>query len=545
MEEYAHHYLVSFYVDNELYQTVRVKEGETVGDIIEAPTKDDYNFVGWQTSDGVAFDLNATVINSSLDVYAKFELKSKPVTSEDEASLNVTDTKDPTKDYFLVIGWYGKTKTSGLDADLMKHFYLNKGLFWRYLDLYDLHYDVIICISFLYSNVKGEKIMEDNLKKHYEWKGKIEIKPRVDVFSKESLSMAYTPGVAEACMKIHENKDESFNLTRRWNVVPVITDGTAVLGLGDIGPEAGMPVMEGKCALFKAYGDVDAIPLCIRSKDSEEIIKTIELLAGSFGGINLEDIAAPRCFEIEKRLKEDLDIPVFHDDQHGTAIVTLAALINALKLAKKDIADIKIVINGAGAAGVAIAKLLLSYGAKHIICCDSKGIIKKGDPRLNESKKGLAEVTNLELLDGKLEDAMKNSDVFIGVSVAHCVTKDMVRSMNKDPILFTCANPIPEILPEESYEAGAFIVGTGSSEYPNQINNVLVFPGLFRGAIDAKANTVNLEMMKAAALGIASCVKDNELNRNYILPVAWDKVAHLKVADEVKKAAIRTGAIRK
>lgn len=390
-----------------------------------------------------------------------------------------------------------------------------------------------------------DSLKKEALKKHYEWKGKIETKARVDVFSKENLSMAYTPGVAEACMKIHEDVNESFNLTRRWNIVPVITDGTAVLGLGDIGPEAGMPVMEGKCALFKAYGDVDAIPLCIKSKDSEEIIKTIELLAGSFGGINLEDIAAPRCFEIERRLKEDLNIPVFHDDQHGTAIVTLAALINALKLAKKDIKDIKIVINGAGAAGVAIAKLLLSYGAKNIICCDSKGIIKKGDPRLNSSKAELAEITNLEGIEGHLADAMKGSDVFIGVSVAHCVSKGMVKSMNKDPILFTCANPIPEILPEESYEAGAFIVGTGSSEYPNQINNVLVFPGLFRGAIDAKANTVNLEMMKAAALGIESCVSDNELSKNYILPYAWDKSVHFKVAEEVKKAAIKTGAIRK
>ena len=392
--------------------------------------------------------------------------------------------------------------------------------------------------------------MEENLKKlalekHYEWKGKIETKPRIDVSSKEALSMAYTPGVAEACMRIHEDKKESFNLTRRWNIVPVITDGTAVLGLGDIGPEAGMPVMEGKCALFKAYGDVDAIPLCINSKDTEEIIKTIELLAGSFGGINLEDISAPRCFEIERRLKEDLDIPVFHDDQHGTAIVTLAALINALKLAKKDIKDIKIVVNGAGAAGVAIAKLLLSYGAEDVICCDSKGIIKKGDPRLNDSKRELAELTNKDGLEGKLADAMKGSDVFIGVSVAHCVTKDMVRSMAKDPILFTCANPIPEILPSESLEAGAFIVGTGSSEYPNQINNVLVFPGLFRGAIDAHASTVNQEMMIGAALGIAGCVSEEELKKDYILPYAWDKKAHENVAKAVKEAAIRTGAIRK
>ena len=388
-------------------------------------------------------------------------------------------------------------------------------------------------------------IKEESLKKHYEWRGKIEIKPRVNVSTKEDLMLAYTPGVAEACLKIHENVDESFNLTRRWNTVPVITDGTAVLGLGDIGPEAGMPVMEGKCALFKAFGDVDAIPLCIKSKDTEEIIKTIKLLSGSFGGINLEDISAPRCFEIESRLKEELDIPVFHDDQHGTAIVTLAALINALKLANKKIEDIKIVINGAGAAGVAIAKLLLYFGAKDIICCDSKGIIKEGDQRLNESKIELSKITNREGLTGHLADAMKNSDVFIGVSVANCVTKEIVKSMNEKPILFTCANPIPEILPEESIEAGAYIVGTGSSQYPNQINNVLVFPGLFRGLIDAKATTVTLGMMKAASLAIANCVKEDKLTKDYILPYAYDKEAHKAVAKAVKEEAILEGFIRK
>lgn len=334
-------------------------------------------------------------------------------------------------------------------------------------------------------------------------------------------------------------------MTRRWNIVPVITDGTAVLGLGDIGPEAGMPVMEGKCALFKAFGDVDAFPICIKSKDTEEIIKTIKLISGSFGGINLEDISAPRCFEIEKRLKEELDIPVFHDDQHGTAIVTLAALTNALKLVDKKIEDLKIVINGAGAAGIAIAKLLLFSGAKNIIICDSKGIICEGDPRLNASKVEIAKLTNLIHIKGGLADAMKGSDVFIGVSVANCVTKDMVKSMNEKPILFTCANPIPEIDPRDAKEAGAYIVGTGSSQYPNQINNVLVFPGLFRGAIDANANDVNLDMMKAASLAIAHTIDEKDLNREHILPFAFDKKAHENVAKAVKEAAIKSGCIRK
>ena len=388
-------------------------------------------------------------------------------------------------------------------------------------------------------------VKEESLKKHYEWRGKIETKARVDVSSNEALALAYTPGVAEACLKIHENVDESFKLTRRWNTVPVITDGTAVLGLGDIGPEAGMPVMEGKCALFKAFGDVDAFPICIKSKDTEEIIKTIKLISGSFGGINLEDISAPRCFEIETRLKEELNIPVFHDDQHGTAIVTLAALINALKLVNKKIEDINIVINGAGAAGVAIAKLLLSAGAKNIVVCDSKGIICEGDSRLNSSKQELAKVTNSKHLKGGLAQAMQGSDVFVGVSVANCVTKDMVRSMNEKPILFTCANPIPEIDPKDAKEAGAYIIGTGSSQYPNQINNVLVFPGLFRGAIDANASDVNLEMMKAASLAIASTVKEDELKLDYILPYAFDKKAHENVAKAVKEAAIKSGCIRK
>jgi malate dehydrogenase (oxaloacetate-decarboxylating) len=384
---------------------------------------------------------------------------------------------------------------------------------------------------------------QESLKKHAEWKGKIEVVARVPVDSRENLSLAYTPGVAEPCMAIHEDIDKSFTLTRRWNTVPVITDGTAVLGLGDIGPEAGMPVMEGKCALFKAFGDVDAYPLCIRSKDTDEIVKTIELLAGSFGGINLEDISAPRCFEIERRLKEDLDIPVFHDDQHGTAVVTAAGLINALKLAGKKMEEIKVVINGAGAAGVAIAKFLMAFGVKDVIACSSKGIIVEGDTRFNPAQQELAKVTNRSHLKGDLAVAMKGADVFIGVSVANCVTKDMVRSMAEKPILFTCANPVPEINPQDAKDAGAFIVGTGSSEYPNQINNVLVFPGLFRGALDVRAKTINMEMMMAASHGIAECVGD-ELSTEHILPFAYDKRSHEIVARSVAEAAIRSGVAR-
>ncbi len=385
---------------------------------------------------------------------------------------------------------------------------------------------------------------KESLKKHAEWQGKIEITARVPVGSREELSLAYTPGVAEPCMAIHEDVEKSFELTRRWNTVPVITDGTAVLGLGDIGPEAGMPVMEGKCALFKAYGDVDAYPLCIASKDTEEIIRSIKLFAGSFGGINLEDISAPRCFEIETRLKEELDIPVFHDDQHGTAIVTAAALLNALKLADKKIDEIKVVINGAGAAGIAIAKFLMAFGVKDVIACSSRGIIVEGDTRFNPVQQELAKITNREKLTGTLADAMKGADVLVGVSVANCVTKEMVRSMAEKPILFTCANPVPEIHPDDAKDAGAFIVGTGSSQYPNQINNVLVFPGLFRGALDVRATTVNKEMMMAASRGIAECISDEELSREYILPFAYDKRAHESVARAVAAAAIETGVAK-
>lgn len=385
---------------------------------------------------------------------------------------------------------------------------------------------------------------QQSLIKHGEWKGKIETVCRVPVDGKDNLSLAYTPGVAEPCMAIHADVNKSFELTRRWNTVPVITDGTAVLGLGDIGPEAGMPVMEGKCALFKAFGNVDAYPLCLRTKDTEEIIKTIKLLAGSFGGINLEDISAPRCFEIESRLKAELDIPVFHDDQHGTAIVICAALINALKLAKKDKADISVVINGAGAAGIAIAKFLLNFGVKNIIICDTKGIIYGGRDGLNAAKTEIAELTNKNKLKGCLADAMRGADVFIGVSVPGCVTRDMVKSMADKPILFTCSNPVPEILPDEAKAAGAFIVGTGSSEYNNQINNVLVFPGLFRGALDVRASTINSEMMTAAAQGIASCVSDEELSVDRILPLAYDKRAHECVAKAVAEAAVKSGVNR-
>lgn len=386
---------------------------------------------------------------------------------------------------------------------------------------------------------------EESLKLHGKWQGKIEVVSRVEVDTREKLSLAYTPGVAEPCLAIQKEPEKSFELTRRWNVVPVITDGTAVLGLGDIGPEAGMPVMEGKCALFKAFGGVDAIPLCIRSKDTEEIIRTIKLLEGSFGGINLEDISAPRCFEIERRLKAELDIPVFHDDQHGTAVVTAAALFNALKIVGKKAEDLKIVVNGAGAAGIAIARFLLNLGCRDVILCDSKGVICEGDSRLNPEKQEIAKLTNRTRVKGGLAEAMKGADVFVGVSVANCVTKDMVRSMADKAIVFTCANPVPEISREAALEAGAAVVGTGSSEKPNQINNVLVFPGLFRGALDVRASDINFEMMRAASEAIASCVSGKELSSDYILPYAYEQRAHDAVAKAVADAARRTGVARK
>ena len=388
-------------------------------------------------------------------------------------------------------------------------------------------------------------VREKSLQKHYEWKGKIETSVRVPVESKEDLMVAYTPGVAEPCMAIHDDVSKSFELTRRWNTVPVITDGTAVLGLGDIGPEAGMPVMEGKCALFKAFGNVDAFPICIKSKDTEEIIQTIKLISGSFGGINLEDISAPRCFEIETRLKQELDIPVFHDDQHGTAIVTLAALINALKLTHKKVDEIKVVINGAGAAGISICRFVAKYGVKDLLICDRSGIICEGDENLNVAQQTIAKVTNRKHVHGTLKDAMVGADVFIGVSGPNCVTKEMVASMADKSIVFPLANPVPEINPLDAKEAGAYIVGSGSSQFPNQINNVLVFPGLFRGAIDAKATTVTDEMMFAASQGIADCVSEDELSVDYILPYAFDRRAHECVARRVKEEVIKSGLFRK
>ena len=385
---------------------------------------------------------------------------------------------------------------------------------------------------------------KESLKLHYELKGKLEVTPRAKVDSKEALSLAYTPGVAEPCLVIQKDVEKSYELTRRWNTVAVVTDGTAVLGLGDIGPEAGMPVMEGKCVLFKAFGDVDAIPLCVRTKDVEEIVKTVSLLAGSFGGVNLEDISAPRCFEIEKRLKEICDIPIFHDDQHGTAVVTLAGLINALKLTGKKIEEVKIVTSGAGAAGIAIIKLLLSMGAKHVIMTDREGAIYKGRENLNPIKMEMAEVTNLSMEKGSLSDVIKNADVFIGVSAPGTLSKEMVKSMAEKPIIFACANPIPEIFPEDAKEAGAAVVSTGRSDFPNQINNVLCFPGIFRGALDVRAKDINDEMKVAAAYAIAELVSDQELNAEYILPAAFDERVKDAVAKAVAEAAKKSGVAR-
>ena len=385
---------------------------------------------------------------------------------------------------------------------------------------------------------------EESLRLHAEWQGKIEVISKVPVRTKEELSVAYTPGVAQPCLEIQKDYDKSFTLTRRHNLVAVITDGTAVLGLGDIGPEAGMPVMEGKCALFKAFGDVDAFPICIRSKDVDEIVRTIYLISGSFGGINLEDIAAPRCFEIERRLKEICDIPVFHDDQHGTAIVVGAALLNALRVVGKDIGDVRVVINGAGSAGIAIAKHLMSLGVKHLKLVDSVGILCEGRARMNPDKLEMAAITNPEKLSGSLADAMKGADVFIGVSAPHIVSQDMIRSMAEKPIVLAMANPVPEIEPDEALAAGAAVVGTGRSDHPNQINNVLVFPGLFRGALDVRARDINLEMKLAASHALAGLVSSEELSAEYIIPAAFDKRVGPTVAAAVAQAARDSGVAR-
>lgn len=383
-----------------------------------------------------------------------------------------------------------------------------------------------------------------SLEKHLEWRGKLNIVPKMSVNSVHDLSIAYTPGVAQPCLEIQKDVNKSYDLTGRWNTVAVVTDGSAVLGLGDIGPEAGMPVMEGKCVLFKEFGDVDAVPICVRSKDVDDIVKTVSLISGSFGGINLEDISAPRCFEIERRLREISDIPVFHDDQHGTAVVTLAAMLNALKLTGKKLENIKVVTSGAGAAGIAIIKLLIAVGLKNVIMCDRTGAIYSGRENLNDEKIKLAEISNQDRVKGSLKEVIKGADVFIGVSAPGTVTPDMVRSMAKDPILFPMANPVPEIMPDLAIEAGAAIVGTGRSDFNNQINNVLAFPGIFRGALDVRASDINDQMKIAAAYAIADIVSDDELSKDYIIPAPFDPRVRERVSKAVADAARKTNVAR-
>ena len=386
---------------------------------------------------------------------------------------------------------------------------------------------------------------KESLRLHEEWKGKIEVVATVPVKTKDDLSLAYTPGVAQPCLEIQKDIEKSYELTRRWNMCAVVTDGSAVLGLGDIGPEAGMPVMEGKCVLFKAFADVDAFPICVKSKDVDEIVDTIYMISGSFGGINLEDISAPRCFEIEKKLKEKCDIPIFHDDQHGTAVITLAGLTNALKVTGKRKEDIKIVTSGAGAAAISITKLLLSAGYRNIIMTDRRGAIYKGrEEGMSWIKNEMAEVTNPERRSGSLADVIKGADVFIGVSAPGLVTEDMVRSMNKDAIIFACANPTPEIFPDDAKAAGAAVIATGRSDFPNQINNVLAFPGIFRGTFDAHAKDINEEMKMAAAEALASLIQDDELSADYIIPKAFDPRVGPAVAAAVAEAARKSGAVK-
>ncbi len=386
---------------------------------------------------------------------------------------------------------------------------------------------------------------KESLKKHEEWKGKIEVIATVPVETKEDLSLAYTPGVAQPCLEIQKDVDRSYDLTRRWNMCLVVTDGTAVLGLGDIGPEAGMPVMEGKCVLFKSFGDVDAFPMCIKSKDVDEIVKTIYLISGSFGGVNLEDIAAPRCFEIEKKLKEKCDIPIFHDDQHGTAVITLAGLTNALKVVGKKKEDVKIVINGAGAAAISITRLLFSDGFENVILCDRKGAIYAGRTEgMNPIKDEMAQITNRQKKAGGLADVLVGADVFIGVSAPGMVTTGMVKTMAADPVIFACANPTPEIFPDEAKAGGAAVVATGRSDFPNQINNVLAFPGIFRGTFDVRASDINDEMKIAAAYALAALISDEELSADYIIPKAFDPRVGKAVAAAVAEAAGRSGVAR-
>lgn len=383
-----------------------------------------------------------------------------------------------------------------------------------------------------------------SLQKHYEWKGKLEVTARAKAGDKEALSLAYTPGVAEPCLEIQKNYKKSWELTRRWNMVAVITDGSAVLGLGDIGPEAGMPVMEGKCVLFKEFGDVDAFPLCVRTKDVDEFVQTVYNISGSFGGINLEDISAPRCFEIEEKLKEKCDIPIFHDDQHGTAVVVSSALINATKLIGKPLGECHAVINGSGAAGIAIAKLLMTLGLKDVVLCDRTGAIYEGRERLNPSKEAIAKVTNRSMTKGTLADAVKGADIFIGVSAPGVLTPEMIKTMNPDPIVLAMANPTPEIMPDEAKKAGARIVGTGRSDFPNQINNVVAFPGIFRGALDVRAGEITENMKIAAAYAIASLVDDDKLSEDYIMPYAFDPRIKDTVAKAVAEAARKDGVAR-